>query len=224
MMQDPRMQQQQQQNQQQQQQQPQPTPQQQQHFQLALEKTQRLQQQNLQQQQQAQQQMQQQMAVMQGQHPNQGQMATPSQQQAQLPHPPPPMNMTAPSPQQPGQSPMVHHSSPAQPMRSNSMNGMSAPPPQGPPQNKAFPQMQTIIDNFPNLYKRKHAGQLQPEQEHLVRISSQTWVRVLMSSLINSYRLMLDNKRSKDSRAKKQVSSSRIISIIPYLNHIKCHR
>jgi hypothetical protein len=57
------------------------------------------------------------------------------------------------------------------------MNGMSVPPPgpgpgpgPGPvPQNKAFPQMQTIIDNFPNLYKRKHAGQLQPEQENLVR-------------------------------------------------------
>ena len=218
------MQQQQQQNQQQQQQQPQPTPQQQQHFQLALEKTQRLQQQNLQQQQQAQQQMQQQMAVMQGQqHPNQGQMATPSQQQAQLPHPPPPMNMTAPSPQQPGQSPMVHHSSPAQPMRSNSMNGMSAPPPQGPPQNKAFPQMQTIIDNFPNLYKRKHAGQLQPEQEHLVRVFHQIYEIKANSSLINSYRLMLDNKLFNASKAKKPVSSSKTISTIPYLNHIKCH-
>jgi hypothetical protein len=28
--------------------------------------------------------------------------------------------------------------------------------------------MQTIIDNFPSLYRRKHAGQLQPEQENLV--------------------------------------------------------
>jgi hypothetical protein len=218
MMQNPMQQQQQQQQQnqqQQQQQQPQPTPQQQQHFQLALEKTQRLQQQNLQQQ--AQQQMQQQMAAMhqgqgQGPNPGQGQMQTPSQQQAQLPHPPPPMNMTAPSPQQPGQSPMVHHSSPAQPMRSNSINGMQAPPPGQPgpgqgqgsvPQNKAFPQMQTIIDNFPNLYKRKHAGQLQPEQEHLVRF---VYLYGADGSLINSSGLMLDNRPYSDSRVKKQVS------------------
>lgn len=191
---------------------------QQQHFQQILERTQRMQQNNLQQQQLQQQHM----AAMQ-----QQQQQTPIVQNSQLPHPPNQPNLTAPSPQQqgqggPSQPPMVHHSSPIP-----GQNRMS----QGPtPPAKSLPNVQTIIDNFPTLYRRKHSGQLAPEQEHLVshlllNCGDMVNVDLLMKiSLINSYAQNRVKWHSSDFKRLRLMRSFRITSQTPSPRTIKCHQ